>query len=159
MPPAALVEAIRKAAPAGIWSAGVKLARADAVAVESQSADEVVLRVRAPGRPVAPTVVLLPGEVDWDCDCPGRVRPCEHIVAAALSVGQSETAAAASPRAASAWARIAYRFSRVEGGGGLKLRRVLVRGDGAGALIEAPLDVTLSVFRNRSEAADLHLDH
>ena len=58
---AALAEAVRKAAPAGIWSSGVKLSRGDAVAVESQDAEEVVLRVRAPGRPVAPTVVLYPG--------------------------------------------------------------------------------------------------
>ena len=86
---AALVESLRKAAPAGIWSSGVKLSRADAVAVESQDAEEVVLRVRAPGRPVAPTVVLYPGQRDWDCDCPGRMRPCEHIVAAALVLAQA----------------------------------------------------------------------
>ena len=35
---------------------------------------------------------------------------------------------------------------------------MLVRGDGAGSMTEAPLDVTLSVFRNRPEAADLHLE-
>ena len=152
---AALVEAIRKAAPAGIWSAGVKLSRGDAVAVESQNSEEVVLRVRAPGRPVAPTVVLQPGEVDWDCDCTGRVRPCEHIVAAAISLGQAQTATAL-PTAAATWAQIAYRFAR--GDGGLKLTRMLVRGDAAGHLLETPLEVTLSVFRNRPEAADLHLE-
>ncbi|MEO8211827.1 MAG: DEAD/DEAH box helicase [Myxococcales bacterium] len=155
--PAVLVEAIRKAAPAGIWSAGVKLSRADAVAVESQSDEEVVLRVKAPGRPVAPTVVLLPGELDWDCDCAGRVRPCEHIVAAAISLSQAgQSGGGTLPTAAATWARIAYRFAR--GDGGLRLTRVLVRGDGAGSMTEAPLDVTLSVFRNRPEAADLHLE-
>src|SRR5438552_10438146 len=83
-----LVDAIRKAAAAGIWSAGVKLARASAAAIESEDAEEMVLRVRAPGRPVAPTVVLYPGELDWDCDCAGRVRPCDHIVAAALTLAE-----------------------------------------------------------------------
>ena len=152
----ALVNAIRKAAPAGIWSAGVKLSRADAVALESQSADEVVLRVRAPGRPVAPTVVLLPGELDWDCDCSGRVRPCEHIVAAALLLGQAGTTEAVLPTAAATWAQIAYRFSRADGG--LRLKRVVVRSDESGHLVETPLEVTLSILRNRVEAADLHLE-
>jgi superfamily II DNA or RNA helicase len=154
---AALIEAIRKAAPPGIWSAGVKLARADSAAIESENPDEVVLRVRAPGRPVAPTVVLLPGELDWDCDCPGRVRPCEHIVAAALAVGHAQEASGARPAKVASWARIAYRFSRAEGG--LRLTRSLVRGgDDAGKPTETPLDTTLAVLRNRPEAADLHLE-
>src|SRR5689334_706349 len=89
---AKLVAAIRRAAPSGTWSLGVKLARAAAVATESEDADEVVLRVRSPGRPVAPTVVLYPGELEWDCDCPSRVRPCEHIVAAALALDQPAAA-------------------------------------------------------------------
>jgi superfamily II DNA or RNA helicase len=154
--PGTLLEAIRKAAPSGIWSVGVKLARADAVAVESESAEEVVLRVRAPGRPVAPTVVLLPRETDWDCDCSGRVRPCEHIVAAAISLEQAADAGRVVPTASSSWSQIAYRFSRTDGG--LKLRRVLVRGDKDGNLVETPLDTTLSILRSRPEAAELHLE-
>ena len=111
-----LVEAVRKGAPAGIWSAGVKLSRADAVAIESRDASEVVLRVRSPGRPVAPTVVLYPGELDWDCDCPGRVRPCDHIVAAALALAEGGARATKSTTSTTSWARLAYRFSRAEGG-------------------------------------------
>jgi len=181
-----LAEAVRKAAPAGIWSAGVKLARAGAAALESEDAEEVVLRVRAPGRPVAPTVVLYPGELDWDCDCTGRVRPCDHIVAAALALAESESPAASAPEGAAAateageaarptpavtsagaappalrkmtaaWGRIAYRFARADGG--LKVTRAIVRRDAAGAVVEKPLDVSLSVLRNRPEGADLHLE-
>jgi len=180
-----LAEAIRKAAPAGIWSAGVKLARASAAAVESEDADEVVLRVRAPGRPVAPTVVLYPGELDWDCDCAGRVRPCDHIVAAALALAEGESPAAtatAGPGAAAeageathappalaggaappavrkmtaAWGRIAYRFARADGG--LKVTRAIVRRDATGGVVEKAVDASLSVLRNRPEAADLHLE-
>jgi superfamily II DNA or RNA helicase len=178
---AALLKAVRRAAPAGIWSAGVKLSRADAVAIESSDANEVVLRVRTPGRPVAPSVVLYPGELEWDCDCPGRMRPCEHIVAAALALvpdnadtaAQTESAGAASPTGVaspepgarravasapsllSAWARVAYGFSR--GDGGLRVARVIVRG-GSGEAGEMALTGSLAVFRNRPDAADLHLE-
>src|SRR3569833_1095302 len=104
-PAAALGEALRKAAPAGIGSSGVKRSRGDTVAVESQDAEEVVLRGRAPGRPVAPTVVLYPGQRDWDCDCAGRMRPCEHIVAAALVLAQAGDKPAGVATTATAWAR------------------------------------------------------
>ena len=40
-----LLASIRKRCKSGLWSQGVALARAGAVAVESQSADEMVLRV------------------------------------------------------------------------------------------------------------------
>jgi len=160
--PEALVEAVRKAAPAGIWSAGVKLFRGDAVAIESHDADEVVMRVRAPGRPVAPTVVLYPTQLDWDCDCTGRVRPCDHIVAAALALAQTGKSVEGMATTATAWARIAYRFTRAEGG--LKVTRAIIRRapggtDGAaGTLTEAAVDASLAVIRNRPESVDLHLE-
>jgi len=153
---AALVEALRKAAPAGIWSSGVKLSRGDAVAVESQDVEEVVLRVRAPGRPVAPTVVLYPGQLDWDCDCAGRMRPCEHIVAAALALAQGDEKPSGIATTAAAWARVAYKLARADGG--LKVTRALVRRAADGTLTETPVDASLSVLRNRPDAADLHLE-
>src|SRR3712207_3508441 len=92
---ARLLEEIRKAARPGIWSTGVNLARAGAVSQQSQSATERVLRVKAPGRAVQPTVTLYPGEGPgdeaWECDCPSRVDPCEHVVAAAIALQQSDT--------------------------------------------------------------------
>src|SRR5262245_39655446 len=162
MDPTALIEAIRRATPTGIWSAGVKLSRADAVAIESQSADKVLLRVRAPGRPVAPTVVLLPGELDWDCDCPGRMRPCDHIVAAALWLGRADSEGGeASPdrkkTTAASWAQVGYRLSH--GDGGVKVTRVILRGGGGGgAPVETVLTTSLAILRNRPEGADLHLE-
>ena len=53
-----LLASLRRSCKAGLWSAGVNLVRAGAVAVESRNDEEIVLRVRAPGRTVAPTVVL-----------------------------------------------------------------------------------------------------
>jgi len=190
-----LLNAVRRAAPTGVWSAGVKLARAEAVAVESTDPEEVVLRVRTPGRPVSPSVVLYPGERDWDCDCPGRMRPCEHIVAAALflapppaaatdAAADSSAAEPGQPQAAdggppsplpgrgaavpgpataartiAAWAQIAYRLAREDSG--LKCARVIVRTAGAAGLertLETPLTQSLTLHRNRPEAADLHLE-
>lgn len=157
-----LLDAIRKAAPSGTWSQGVKLAREGAVAVESSDADEVVLRVRARGRPVAPTVVLYPGEIEWDCDCAGRVRPCEHIVAAAVSLGQAGGTVETLQPAVVRWARIAYRFSRAPEEGGLRVARAIVRGetsDPSQPVSETPLAGSLAALRaNPDNAAELHLE-
>jgi superfamily II DNA or RNA helicase len=148
-----LLASLRRSCKPGLWSSGVNLVRAGAVAVESRNDEEIVLRVRSPGRAVAPTVVLYPGENEWDCDCPGRVRPCEHLAAAAIALGQGEAASAGDadakplPKAEETWARIAYRFSQVPGG--LQLRRFVVRADGS----ETPLQGTLSALLSRPDQA------
>jgi superfamily II DNA or RNA helicase len=145
VPPPKILDSIRKACKPGLWSQGVNLVRAGAVAVESRGDEEIVLRVKAPGRVVAPTVVLYPGEREWDCDCGGRVSPCEHVAAAAISLGQEGEGAAEKPAPAStaSWARVVYKFARAEGG--LTLERVIARG-GAGETTETPLLTTLSAL-------------
>jgi hypothetical protein len=139
----------------------VKLARAAAVLVASQDEEEIVARVRSPGRTVAPTVVLYPGEREWDCDCGGRVSPCEHVAATAISLLQptqptqptddgAEAASAEGPPAgqpaprapARVWGRIIYRLARAEGG--LRVTRAVVS-DGK----ETPLASTLSALLSR----------
>lgn len=87
---AQLLEAVRKEARPGIWSNGVNLSRAGAVALQSRTPTELELRVRAPGRSVALTVTLYPNDEVWECDCDGRMDPCEHVVAAAITVQQAE---------------------------------------------------------------------
>jgi superfamily II DNA or RNA helicase len=134
-----LLEAIREEALSGIWASGVKLARAGAVVLESVAPNEVVLRVKAPGRPVALSAVLHPEDGDWECDCPGRVDPCEHVVAAAITAEQAERAGTAIPAAKERFARVVYRFSRQEGGVGLQ--RVIGNADGT----ESPLEKSLAV--------------
>src|SRR5690348_10460843 len=86
-----LVEAIRKEAKSGIWSSGVNMSRAGKVTLESRTDSEIVLRVRAPGRPVPWSAVLYPADEAWECDCPSKVDPCEHVVAAALTLQQAQT--------------------------------------------------------------------
>ena len=130
-----LAERVRRSAKPGTWSVAVKLARAEAVQVESSDDDEIVARVRSPGRAVAPTVVLYPGEVEWDCDCGGRMSPCEHVAAASIVLLQGPGEATppeegapdergAPPRPAvpaarpvtRVWGRIIYRLMRAEAG-------------------------------------------
>jgi superfamily II DNA or RNA helicase len=157
-----LVESVRRSAKPGTWSAAVKLARAASVLVESSEEEEIVARVRSPGRAVAPTVVLYPGEREWDCDCGSRISPCEHVAAAAIFLGQSDqeneadtnssnprdasppgvSAAPAARPPARVWGRIIYRLSRAEGG--LRVARAVVT-DGR----EAPLASTLSALLSR----------
>jgi hypothetical protein len=146
-----LLASIRRRCKPGLWSQGVTLARAGAVTVESQSPEEIVLRVRAPGRVVAPTVVLYPTENESECDCPARMSPCEHVAAAAiaLSAPKEEGAAPASRPVA----RVGYRFTRGEGG--LRLARVLVEADGS----EAPLGGALaSRLADPAQAARLQVE-
>jgi hypothetical protein len=162
---APLLASIRKRCKSGLWSQGVTLARAGGVAVESQTAEEVVLRVRAPGRPVAPTVVLYPTENEWECDCPSRVSPCEHVAAAAIVLGEAADAAGADAGAGQAavpvvktaaarlGAQVGYRFAREPDG--LRLGRVLIAPDGAEAPLPGPLRARLA---NPTEAAGLQLD-
>jgi superfamily II DNA or RNA helicase len=135
----ALLEAIRRAAKPGLWSRGVSLARDEAVALESQSDDEVELRVRAPGRVVPVSVVLYPEDEEWDCDCGGRVDPCEHVVAAAISLRHAgEEGADGKPALQSSWSRVVYRLHRVEGG--ISVDRGLLLPDGS----EKPLTDSLT---------------
>jgi superfamily II DNA or RNA helicase len=137
-----ILDAVRRASRPGIWSLGVSLARSGAVAVESRDEEEIVLRVRAPGRVVAPTVVLYPGEREWECDCPSRVNPCEHVVAAAISVGQTGTDGSPLPAPAQSWARVVYRFARDSGG--LSLERFIARSDGTTERLATTLSALLA---------------
>jgi len=141
-----VLASLRRACKSGVWSSGVNLVRAGAVTVESRNDEEVVLRVRAQGRAVPAQVVLYPTEDEWDCDCPGRMRPCEHLAASAIALAQAEGEGGGEAKplpTAEIWSRVGYRFSQVEGG--LTLRRTIVRGDGS----ETPLDGTLSGLLSR----------
>jgi superfamily II DNA or RNA helicase len=141
-----------------VWSSGVNLVRAGAVVVESRNEEEIVLRVRSPGRAVPASAVLYPGENEWDCDCPARVRPCEHLAAAAIALGPGEAgaenvSAAPLPKAEETWSRVVYRFSQVAGG--MQLRRFIVSGDGK----ETPLEGTLSSLLSRvNESKNLQVE-
>jgi len=151
--PAQLLEAVRKEARPGIWSNGVNLARSGAVALQARTASEIELRVRAPGRSVAVTVVLYPGDEAWECDCPSKVDPCEHVVAAAISLQQAESQEAPLQTTSSLWSRVVHRFTRVPGG--LELHRTLAHADGK----EEPLEGGLaSLIAQPAQAATLQVE-
>jgi len=151
--PAQLLEAVRKEARPGIWSNGVNLSRSGAVALQSRTASEIELRVRAPGRSVAVTVVLYPGDEAWECDCPSKVDPCEHVVAAAISLQQAESQETPLQTTASRWSRVVHRFTRVPGG--LELQRTLAHADGK----EEPLEGNLaSLIAQPAQAATLQVE-
>ncbi|HLU65565.1 MAG TPA: DEAD/DEAH box helicase [Kofleriaceae bacterium] len=118
-----LLEAVREVCPRGLWSQGVKLARDGAVRREPGGAGEIVVRVPAPGRAVAQTVVLYPREGEWECDCDGRFDACAHVAAAVIALSQPPGDAAVEEGAT-----LHYRFERGPGDH-LLLRREVV-GDG-----------------------------
>jgi len=172
---AALIASVRRRCKPGLWSQGVTLARAGAVSVESRTAEEIVLRVRSPGRVVAPTAVLYPTENETECDCPSRVSPCEHVAAAAIALSGAAEASGASAGGGGgagaaaavtavverpALARVGYRFERAEGG--LRLTRVLVGADGAETVLATELTAVLAdparAARLQVEEVDLQVD-
>jgi len=171
---AELLEAVREEARPDTWSAGTGLARSGAVSVQSVGQEEAVLRVRVTGRPTPLTTVLYPEDDIWECDCRGKVDPCEHVVAAALVLHQSVTQRAPAPRAPAPRApmqamparpaaarpgtapkpeRMVYRFKRVDGG--LQLERLLVRPDNTARLLARSL---ASVLANPVEAARIQVE-
>ncbi|HEX8823289.1 MAG TPA: DEAD/DEAH box helicase [Archangium sp.] len=167
---AELLETVRGEARPDTWSAGMALARAGAVSVQSVGEEEAVLRVRATGRPAPLTTVLYPEDDVWECDCRGRVDPCEHVVAAAIMLHHSVTQRAPAQRAPLAQRapatqagprpgtapkpeRMVYRFKRVEGG--LQLERLLVRPDNTARLLARSL---ASVLANPVEAARIQVE-
>ena len=131
----ALKDAVHEAASARVWSQGVTLCRDDRVSGRSQSADEVQLEVRLPGRPVPFTVILYPGDEEWDCDCGGREAVCSHVVAAVLATEQAQTAGGALPSSRRAGATMRYRLRPAAGG--LALARLAVDADGGETRIDA----------------------
>ncbi len=128
--------------------------------------------MRAPGKIVPATAVLYPTGSEWECDCPSRMSPCEHVAAAAISLSGAERPAdspaadGAAPApvavapAAALGARVIYRFDRLPEG--LRLSRFLRAAGGE----ETPLGGTLAALvadpakaaRLQLEEADLRAD-
>ncbi|HVY37581.1 MAG TPA: DEAD/DEAH box helicase [Polyangia bacterium] len=171
----ALIAVIRKRCKPALWSQGVTMARGGGVAVESSSPDEIVLRVRAPGKIVPATAVLYPTGNEWECDCPSRMSPCEHVAAAAISLsagerpadaGQPEAAATGAPvavpvaPAAALGARVIYRFERLPDG--LRLSRFLRAAGGEETALAGTLAALVAdpakASRLQLEEADLRAD-
>jgi superfamily II DNA or RNA helicase len=121
-----LRDAVRSEATERTWSQGVTLAREGRVALVGSRDGEAEYEVRVPGRPTPFEVVL--GADEWQCNCPSKEAVCSHVVAAVLA---SEQGAAAQTRAT-------VRYLLEPDGGGVRVERVLVRGDATEAL-PAPL--------------------
>ncbi|RKH27759.1 DEAD/DEAH box helicase [Corallococcus sp. CA041A] len=165
---AELLETIREESGPATWSAGQALSRAGVVSVQSVDEEEVVLRVRIPGRPTPLTTTLYPEDDIWECDCRGKVNPCEHVIAAVIVLRQAEgrkaTAAASPARPGPAAAaprpgsppkteRLVYRFKRADGG--LQLERLVVRPDNTARLLARSL---ASLLQNPAEAARIQVE-
>src|SRR5690606_37360323 len=107
-----LYERVREECAKGLCAQGVKLAGQDRVSGEASSDEEVVLRVRAPGHPVPPTVVLYPADEEWDCDCPSQLDTCAHVAAAVIALKKARAAGDELPRSEHTGAAVHYRLRR-----------------------------------------------
>ena len=97
------------------WSQGVTLARAGAASFESSNDGEIVLRVKAPHRAVALTIVLYVGDGEWDCNCGGREPVCSHVAAAMISLAKAEKQGETVPDSAARGAHLSYRLGVADG--------------------------------------------
>ena len=134
-----LFETVRDQASRSAWSAGVELARSEAVVGEHADESEIVLRVRSSGSVVHPTVVLYPQDCEWECDCGAGEDPCAHVAAAAIAMRRAQQEGRSLPSGPPGGARLSYRFTRAEGT--LALERFLVSEEG-----ESPLRATLAAL-------------
>ncbi|MBL4632918.1 MAG: DEAD/DEAH box helicase [Kofleriaceae bacterium] len=121
-----LLQQIKTECPKGLWAQGEKLARKHSVAGVSSSDEEIVLRVKSPALPVAPTVVLYPSDGEWDCDCPSQMDTCAHIAAAIIAMVKVREIGEDLPVSRHMGGTIHYRFSIEDRG--LSLQRVIVEG-------------------------------
>ena len=130
------LDAVRKASLPAIWSQGVKLAREGSVLATSGEPAAArgappTFRVRAPGHAIAPTVTLFVDDLEWSCDCGGKVDPCAHVAASAIAAAAAENEGEALSVATApvmARARLEYRFATK--GRVLTLARHLIFSDG-----------------------------
>ena len=123
-----LFDEVRAKCLSAVWAQGVKLARAkDAVVIERQSDQELMVRVQAPGKPLYTTAVLYPGDLEWTCDCPGPSDPCQHVAAAVIAVHHAAERGEKLASAAETGAEIVYALRR-SAPGELKLERFVVTG-------------------------------
>jgi superfamily II DNA or RNA helicase len=146
----ALLDALRAEAKPALWANGVKLARANAAALEKRQGRELVFRVKPAAKPVALTVFLTPDDA-WECSCDGAFDPCEHVIAAAITLQQQGTEHVAT--IAQTWTRLVYRFTTL--GQGLTVTRELLHADGK---VE-PLPGSLQSMVANGQARNLQLEN
>lgn len=133
-----LFAAVRGACSSRSWSRGIELNRADAVDGVEEDDERVSLRVKVPGKTVAPMVNLYPEDDEWDCDCDSSADCCEHVAAAVIALRQARKTGKALPTSQKAGGRIGYRLAA--DGDKLAVTRVVV---GAGD-VEEVLEVSLA---------------
>ena len=143
-----LFRAIQSAASKAVWSRGVELVRAQSVAGERETEDEIVLRVTTPKSMIAPVVTLYPQDEDWECTCREIEDPCEHVAAAMIAVRKARKDGEDLPRPSGGASRLEYRF-QTAGDRSLAFERVIVAPDRS----SEPLPQGLAALLARRENA------
>lgn len=134
-----LFETVRGEAERGVWSRGVELARSAAVTRERHEGGELLLRVRPSSGVIHPTVLLYLEDAEWECDCPGREDPCEHVAAAVIALRRAARDGRELPLTGEGdgAGKVVYRLTRT--GDGLAFERFIVQGEN-----ETRLETTLT---------------
>lgn len=133
----AMLDAVKEQCLSGLWSKGVELARGAAVAGELREGDEWTFRVRLAGDEIAPTVILLPRDAEWECDCEGPCDPCEHVAACAIVAAQAGDDVDALFEKGAKNGALRYELRRTDAG--LVLERSLLVGEEEPRLVEGSL--------------------
>ena len=144
-----IFQAVRAACSSRSWSQGIELARSDAVDGVSDDGEQVSLRVKSPGRTVAPVVVLYPEDDEWVCACDSSADACEHVAAAIIALRRVRKEGQALPVSGKAGGTVGYRLS-VDPSDGTRVvvDRVVVGVDGK----EQPLTASVAGVLSGREA-------
>jgi superfamily II DNA or RNA helicase len=127
-----LFEEIRRACSQRSWSRGIELARNDAVDGVESSETSATLRVRVPGRTIAPIVTLDLEYLEWSCDCEGSAEACEHAAAAVIAYRRALSEGKPLPSSKKAGGTLRYRLT--PDGDRLAVARSIAQGDTEEAL-------------------------
>jgi len=139
----AFFEAVREAAPSGLWSRGVALAREAKVGLITDEPDEVELEVRRGGD--AWEITLYLEDDEWDCTCDTGADCCEHVVAGVIAWRNAAKAGETLAERTDEAGHVRYELQRVEDqGGGLFLVRWLDFPDGREVRLDVPIRRYLS---------------
>jgi len=136
-----LFQKVREACNPSTWSRGVEFARTGVVVGDQADDDEVIVRITTRQGMVCPQVTLYLDDSEWECDCRGKLDPCEHVAGAVIALRQARKAGRSLPGEGRPPEKITYRFLRHEGR--LRLERGVFDGDRF-ELLDATLDAVAS---------------
>lgn len=154
-----LQDAVREAAGARVWGAGVSLARDGGVQGISDDGEEICLHVKQRGKALPNEVFLWPDEAEWGCDCGHPGDACVHVAAASIALQQTRKEGEGLPAPKKTY-KVSLHYTFQSAGSSIVVSRTLKYADGTEEpLVGAIAQSDLMVRREDAAAENLLVMH